>query len=228
MALVHTSTAMCASRELPCVDDLTMKHIDLFSGIGGFALGFGTTPITFCEINAGCRAVLERHWPGVPIYGDIARHSELPVSGPLGGESPETKPRRLEELFDVRPDWVVIENVHHSWRKWVPELRRELWRIGFASVPLRVRADEVGAVHARARVFVVAHTDSERLRELSRWWSREGRKVAAQLAESWDSAPRRLGADDELPNWTYRRHALGNAVVINAVRLVSAAIENKS
>jgi DNA (cytosine-5)-methyltransferase 1 len=204
-----------------------MKHIDLFSGIGGFALGFGTTPIAFCEIDAGCRAVLERHWPGVPIYGDIARHSELPVSG-LVSSGQEAGTRRLEEFFDVRPDWVVVENVHHSWRKWVPELRREFHRIGYASVPLRVRASEVGAVHARARVFLIAHSDGERLRQLSRWWRWTGGKVAEELAGTWNSAPRGLGADDGLSNWPHRRHALGNAVVINAVKLVAAAIENNS
>lgn len=202
----------------------TYRHIDLFSGIGGWALGFGTTPIAFCEIDAGCRAVLERHWPGVPIYGDIARDSELPVSG-LVDRGQASRPLRLAEFFDVRPDWVVVENVHHTWRKWVPELRRELHRLGYASVPLRVRAVEVGACHERARVFLIAHTNGERLRELSRWWSREGRQVADELAGAWDSAPRGLGEDDGLPNWTHRRHALGNAVVVNAVRLVATAIE---
>jgi DNA (cytosine-5)-methyltransferase 1 len=206
---------------------MNWSHIDLFSGIGGFALGFGTQPLAFCEIDAGCRAVLEQRWPGTPIYGDVTGYGELPVSRLVSGRQ-ESRPRRLEEFFDVRPDWVVVENVHHSWRRWVPELRREFHRIGYASVPLRVRADEVGAVHARARVFVVANTDCERLRELSRWWSREGRKVADELARAWDSAPRRLGADDGVPNWTHRRHALGNAVVINAVRLVAAAIESNS
>lgn len=202
-----------------------MKHIDLFSGIGGFALGFGTRPIAFCEINAGCRSILERWFPGVPIYRDVTGNSELPVSGLVGSWQAD-RPHRLAELFDVRPDWIVVENVHHTWRRWVPELRRELHRIGFASVPLRVRAEEVGAVHARARVFVVAHADCERLRELSRWWSGKGRQVANELARSWDSSPRRLGANDGIPGAVDRRHALGNAVVTNAVRLVARAIDN--
>lgn len=167
--------------------------------------------------------MLRHHWPTTPIYGDVAGYSELPVSG-LVGSGQASRTRRLEEFFDVRPDWVVIENVHHTWRKWVPELRRELHRIGYASVPLRVRAVEVGACHERARVFLVAHSNCEQLRELSRWWSWQGREVADELARPWDSAPRGLGADDGIPNWAHRRHALGNAVVINAVKLVAAAI----
>lgn len=54
-----------------------MKHIDLFSGIGGFALaldnvyGKGTIEHTFCEIDQFCQEVLKRHWPNARIFGDI-------------------------------------------------------------------------------------------------------------------------------------------------------------
>jgi len=54
-----------------------MKHIDLFSGIGGFAYackevwGEEYEPITFCEIDKYCQSVLRRHFPDVPIWGDI-------------------------------------------------------------------------------------------------------------------------------------------------------------
>src|SRR6516165_166391 len=48
--------------------------LDLFSGIGGFALGLeraGMRTVAFCEIDPYCRAVLRKHWPDVPIYGDV-------------------------------------------------------------------------------------------------------------------------------------------------------------
>lgn len=51
-----------------------MNVLDLFSGIGGFSLGLeraGMRTIAFCEIDPYCRAVLRKHWPDVPIYGDI-------------------------------------------------------------------------------------------------------------------------------------------------------------
>ena len=49
-------------------------HLDLFSGIGGFALAAGWAgfeTVGFCEIEPYCQAVLKKHWPQVPIHTDI-------------------------------------------------------------------------------------------------------------------------------------------------------------
>src|SRR3990167_7244224 len=52
-----------------------MKHLDLFSGIGGFALAVDTvwpgSEHTFCEIDPLCVEVLKKHWPNSKIHGDI-------------------------------------------------------------------------------------------------------------------------------------------------------------
>lgn len=51
-------------------------HIDLFSGIGGFALGLqraGFTTVQFVEIDKFCQKVLKKHWPDVPICEDIKK-----------------------------------------------------------------------------------------------------------------------------------------------------------
>jgi len=55
-----------------------LKLLDLFSGIGGFSLGLeraGFETIAFCEIEDYPRKVLAKHWPGVPIAGDIRKLS---------------------------------------------------------------------------------------------------------------------------------------------------------
>jgi len=55
-----------------------MKLLDLFSGIGGFSLGLeraGFETIAFCEIEDYPRKVLAKHWPGIPIAGDIRKLS---------------------------------------------------------------------------------------------------------------------------------------------------------
>lgn len=54
-----------------------MKHLDLFSGIGGFALAAQTVwgaeyeCVGFCDNNYFCQQVLSKNFPGVPIYDDI-------------------------------------------------------------------------------------------------------------------------------------------------------------
>lgn len=128
----------------------------------------------------------------------------------------------------LTPDWLVIENVYHTWRRWMPELRSRLYALGYASLPLRVRAADVGMPHIRARGWLVAHADCERLRELSRWWRREGGQVADELARSRDTAPRGLGTDDGLPDWVDRRRALGNAIVPAAAEVIFRGIRYAS
>lgn len=51
-----------------------MGHLDLFSGIGGFALAArwaGIETIGFCEIDPFCQKVLAKNFPNVPIHGDV-------------------------------------------------------------------------------------------------------------------------------------------------------------
>lgn len=52
-----------------------MRHLDLFSGIGGFALAtemvWDNVEHEFVEHDPFCQAVLKKHWPAAPIHGDI-------------------------------------------------------------------------------------------------------------------------------------------------------------
>mgnify|MGYP001579728336 CR=1 FL=1 len=52
-----------------------ITHIDLFSGIGGFALAadrvFPGIEHVFCDNDSFCAEVLKKHWPESKIYGDI-------------------------------------------------------------------------------------------------------------------------------------------------------------
>lgn len=53
-------------------------HIDLFSGIGGFALAarwVGIKTIQFVENDPFCQKVLQKNFKGVPIHGDIKTFS---------------------------------------------------------------------------------------------------------------------------------------------------------
>jgi len=158
----------------------------LFAGIGGFDLGLERAGMEIkwqVEIDPFCRAVLEKHWPHVKRYEDVrAVGSELEwvdwICGGfpcqdlssagkragLDGERSGLYREFVRVVKAVRPRGVLIENVHHSWRQWVPVVRLALWRLGYASVPVRMRASDFGAWHERRRVFVVAHVDARTLR----------------------------------------------------------------
>ncbi len=69
-----------------------MKHLDLFSGIGGFALAtemvWDNVEHTFCEIDPFCQKILQKHWPNSKIYGDIRTLTN--TSGERRQQKPES------------------------------------------------------------------------------------------------------------------------------------------
>jgi DNA (cytosine-5)-methyltransferase 1 len=77
-------------------------HVDLFSGIGGFALaaqwaGFRT--IAFCEIESYCRAVTIKHWPKVEHYNDVRKFCRRIYDCEYDEESGEAWCPRCDEEF---------------------------------------------------------------------------------------------------------------------------------
>ena len=57
------------------MNERKLRHLDLFSGIGGFSLGLEATggfeTVAFCDIEEYPRKVLTKHWPRVKQYTDI-------------------------------------------------------------------------------------------------------------------------------------------------------------
>jgi len=161
-----------------------MRFISLFAGIGGIDLGLeraGWECVAQVEIDPYCRAVLAKHWPDVPRFGDIAGVSvhNLPATDALVGGFPcqpvsvagsrrgHADERWLWPDFfrlvrEVRPRWVVAENVPGLRTLGADGVIQDLESCGYAVWPLVVGADDVGAPHRRKRVFVVAHGDGGR------------------------------------------------------------------
>ena len=54
---------------------MKLRHFDVCSGIGGFALGFRwaalSEPVAFCEIDEYCQKVLAKNFPNTPIFNDV-------------------------------------------------------------------------------------------------------------------------------------------------------------
>lgn len=178
----------------------------LFSGIGGLELGLERSGIgkTVWQVekNLFCLHILERHWPAVERFQDVkevGQHSLKPVDiicggfpcqdisvagkgAGLAGERSGLWYEMLRIINELNPKWVVIENVFLGWRRWLPFVRGDLWRIGYASVPFRVRACEVGLPHERSRGFIVAHPIGSSVWEQPGLCGREGWEDALQSA----------------------------------------------
>ena len=64
-----------------------LKHLDLFSGIGGWTLGFHATEeietVGFCEIEDYPQQILKQHYPGTPIFKDVRKldYEQLRTTG---------------------------------------------------------------------------------------------------------------------------------------------------
>ena len=206
----------------------------LFAGIGGLELGLEWAGVGETrwqvEIDPYCRRVLERHWPQAERFEDVTAFGgrpadlicggfpcqDLSVAGKQKGIDHGERSglwREFERVVGaVRPGWVVVENVAHTWRKWVPRVRSDLHRLGYASVPLRVRASDVGAWHERSRVFVVADAHGILLRE------QQGRRGGgAPWGGALELAVARAKGADTDPHST-RRHEGGGGVTVSRGR----------
>ena len=61
-----------------------MRYLSICSGIEAASVaweGFGWTPLAFSEIEAFPRAVLQHHYPDVPLHGDFTKLREEPWIG---------------------------------------------------------------------------------------------------------------------------------------------------
>jgi DNA (cytosine-5)-methyltransferase 1 len=161
-----------------------MKHLDLFSGIGGFALACqwaGIETIGFVEIDKYCQKVLRRHWPNVPIVEDIRDVKEdtfpRPVDLITGGfpcqdisnANTTTTPQGLEGersglwneykrlVSTIRPKYIVVENTSALLFRGLARVLGDLCEIGYDAEWKVISAQEVGAPHKRERVWVVAY-----------------------------------------------------------------------
>ena len=167
---------------------MTIKtHLDLFSGIGGFALaaswaGFET--IGFSEVDPFCNKILMKNFPFVENYGDIRRiHGEAfggvdlitggypcqPFShaGARRGAEDDRHlwPDMRRVISQARPAWVVAENVLGHVTMGLDEVLTDLEDLGYTGRPIVVPACAEGARHRRDRVWIVAHTEQHGLDE---------------------------------------------------------------
>jgi DNA (cytosine-5)-methyltransferase 1 len=170
-----------------------MNVLDLFSGIGGFSLGLeraGMRTVAFCEIDEYARAVLRKHWPDVPCYDDVRNltadrlradgiHVDVICGGfpcqdisyagkgaGLAGERSGLWGEYARLISELRPRFVVVENVAALLGRGLAEVLGELATIGFDAEWHCIPAAAVGAPHRRDRIWIIAYPKSEQNRRL--------------------------------------------------------------
>lgn len=173
-----------------------MTHIDLFSGIGGFALAWkwvgelypwlNLRTVQFVEIDPFCQRVLRKNFPGVPIHDDIKTFKwtgERPfiLTGGFpcqdvscaNNKATGIKGARsglwsylCNTIGMVRPKYALMENVSMLLSKGLSTVLRDLAEIGYDAEWHTIPASYVGAFHKRERVWILAYPASERLQEI--------------------------------------------------------------
>lgn len=188
---------------------MSFTHASLFSGIGGFDLAaewVGWKNVFHCEINEFCAQILKYHFPNADHYEDIKttdftkwRGKINVLSGGLpcqpfslagrrkGAEDDRYLwPQMLRAIQEIKPDWVVGENVNGIITMVQPGKAVELGRSstlfgedytdeeiqqqyvietvcqdlehsGYSIQPILIPACAVGAPHRRDRVWVIAN-----------------------------------------------------------------------
>ena len=162
-----------------------MNGLSLCSGIGGLDIAFekaGGKILAFCELDAFCQKVLRKHWPDVPIFGDIRQLSMEVIENEgirsavdiiyggfpcqpfsVAGKQKGTDdgrylwPEFSRLVWELRPSWVLAENVPGIVRLAADRVCADLEREGYSVGIWDYEAASVGAKHRRERVFFVAH-----------------------------------------------------------------------
>jgi DNA (cytosine-5)-methyltransferase 1 len=155
-------------------------HLDLFSGIGGFALAAkwnGYRTVGFCDNEPYAQAVLKKHWPDVPYHKDIREVrgdlyagvtlltggfpcQPFSVAGKQRGKDDNRYlwPEMCRVIREARPAWIIGENVAGIVNMALDTVCADLEAEGYEVEPIIIPACAVDAPHRRDRVWIVAHS----------------------------------------------------------------------
>jgi DNA (cytosine-5)-methyltransferase 1 len=164
-----------------------LRHLDLFSGLGGFSLGLEATggfeTVAFCDIEKFPRKVLKKHWPHVKQYKDIKELTydqikedtlapidiitggypcqPFSVAGSQLGEKDKRHlwPDMFRIIKECRPTWVIGENVGGHIKLGLDTVLQDLESEGYAVRTFSISASSVGANHQRERVWTVGYSE---------------------------------------------------------------------
>lgn len=233
--------------------NVPLTHLSLFSGIGGLDLaaewaGFKT--VGQCEWADYPAKVLEKHWPDVPRWKDIQTltgsdffertglHTvdvisggfpcqPFSVAGKRRGKEDDRYlwPEMLRVIREIRPSWIIGENVSGLVREVLDEILDNLEQEKYCTRAFTFSAQECGALFKGERIAIVATSNDRRptLRrnaqfhsdaEAERSGSDNRRREKKFDAGKWGGIESRpYGVAYGVPHRVDRLRCLGNAVV---------------
>lgn len=235
--------------------------LDLFAGIGGFALGAYWAGLRFdehyySEVDKYAIRVYQQRFPDAIGLGDITKidGTKLPKGGwiiaggfpcqdisvagkgaGLAGARSGLWFEMLRLIGDLRPRFVVVENVGALLVRGIDTVLGSLAEIGYDAEWQIISAASVGAPHRRERVFIVAYPQGERFFQVTNenrigsenikkafdWGNRKPPVPGSVLGHDWISAPSGIcGVDDGLPETVDRLKCLGNAIVPQCAEVI--------
>ena len=203
-------------------------HLDLFSGIGGFALAArwnGYRTVGFCDNEPYAQAVLKKHWPDVPCHKDIREvRGELyagvtlltggfpcqpfSVAGKQGGKDDDRYlwPEMLRVIREARPTWIIGENVAGIVNMALDQVHTDLEAEGYEVESIIIPACAVDAPHRRNRVWIVAHSKLHGNQRTERGINAEADCVAESFGTKDCSTWEPIGTGEQQRRETEQRH----------------------
>lgn len=160
--------------------------------------------VAFCELDNFCQKVLRKHWPDVPIFdniktlkGDDVGPVDLicggypcqpfSLAGKRCGQEDDRHlwPEMLRIIKEVRPSWVIAENVTGHITMGLDTVLSDLEGEGYTVLPLVIPAVAVDAPHKRSRVWIIANNNGYKLRQQQKLeCRREGPSITANNGET--------------------------------------------
>ena len=232
-----------------------MTHLDLCSGIGGFALAASWVwpqhdVAGFVEIDDYCQRVLRKHWPDAPIHSDLYDYDARPLRGHLDlltagypcqpfsaagkreGASDDRHlwPEVLRCITEARPRWVLLENVAGHVSMGLDDVLTDLESEEYTTAQAIIPAVAVNARHRRDRVWIVAHACStgQQKRDTAAVAKRKGQHTR-RIVEArckWAPEPDVGRVADGVPSRVDRLRALGNAIVPQVAEQIFRAMKS--
>ena len=205
---------------------MKLKLLDLFSGIGGFSLGLESTgyfeTIAFVEKDKFCQQVLKKNFKNIPIESEVRnvkgdKYAADIITGgfPCQPFSVAGKRRGTDDdrylwdetiriIRECKPRWFIGENVEGIINiqegMVLRQVQDDLEKEGFQVQCLVIPASGIGAWHQRKRVWIVAHSNSNRDRHEIRGSNGEEKEIQGEYREKDNTTGKPFGADTNVSN----------------------------